>query len=94
MIHCSCKGCLPSNKCCESVVEVLSAQSIVGPFHALDRVCATKDTELYNISGMSRLNPIHIHNVTNQQCSAVHSRRALAVSIGTLSSSSVWTFIT
>ena len=68
--------------------------SIVVPFGAFDRVCRTKDTRLYSVSGMSRLKPIHIDNVTNQQCSALHSRRAATVSGGSHSSPSVWTLIT
>lgn len=77
--------CLPSSKYCDSVVETLSAHSIVSPFGALDRVCTTKDTQLYNISGMSRLKPIHIDVVTNQQRSALRSCRAATVSSGTRS---------
>ena len=68
--------------------------SIVVPFGAFDRVWRTKDTQLYNVSGMSRLKPIHIGNVTNQQCSALHSRRAATVSSGSHSSPSVCTLIT
>lgn len=43
--------------------------------------------------GWAGLNPF-IDNVTNQQCSALHSRRAATVSSGSHSSPSVWTLIT
>lgn len=55
---------MTSNKYCESVVKTFSSNSIVSLFGALDRVYTTKDPQLYNISGMSRLKSIHIGNVT------------------------------
>lgn len=38
-MHCSGKECISSNKDCESVVKILSAQSIVISFHALAGYC-------------------------------------------------------
>ncbi|XP_062280812.1 tudor domain-containing protein 5 [Scomber scombrus] len=49
--------------------------SLVGPIGTVGRICTTKDSQLYNISGMNMVKAIHIDNVT-KQASTVQSYKA------------------